>query len=297
MEPLRVGLVGGGPWARMVHAPALAAHPDVELAGVWARRHEVGKEVAAEFGSTAFGDVDELLGAVDAVAFAVPPQVQGELAIRAAAAGRHMICEKPLAETLDAAREVAAAVAAAGVLTSMVLTFRHDAGVTEWLAALPAGPAAADTVGSARWYSGALLGGPFAASPWRAEHGALLDIGPHVIDLLDAALGPVTGVDFAHLAEPDLWRFGLAHTGGAHSTVVISLRLPVDPSEIEFTVFGSAGRHRMANKVADSRLCFARLLDEFVAAARGTGPAPALDAAHGLRLQEIVEQVRVVAAR
>lgn len=38
-----------------------------------------------------------------------------------------------------------------------------------------------------------------------------------MIDLLDAALGPVTGVDRAHRAEPDLWRFGLRHTDGAHT--------------------------------------------------------------------------------
>lgn len=284
---LRVGLVGGGPWARRVHGPAVAAHPGTELTALWTRRPEVAGELSGVLGGRPVGSFEELLDAVDVVAFAVPPRVQGELAVRAALAGRHLICEKPLAADLDGARAVARA--AAGVTSALVLTLRHDPGVAAWLAGIPAG-AGPDTVGAVRWLSGSLLGGPYAASAWRAERGALLDLGPHVVDLLDAALGPVTGVDWAHHDEPDLWRFALRHAGGAHSTATISLRLPVDPSEIELTVFGGVGRHRLARGAADAPACYARLLDEFVGAVHG-GPPVALDAARGLRLQEIVDEV------
>lgn len=296
MDHLRIGLVGGGPWSRRVHGPALAAHPRVDLAAVWARRPEVTAELASAYGARGCPSFDDLLGTVDAVALAVPPQVQCGLAVRAAAAGRHLICEKPLAGNVADARAVVEAVRAAGVHSSMMLTLRHDVAIRNWLGGLPPGPAGVDTVGSVRWLSGALLGGPYAGSGWRAEHGALLDIGPHAIDLLDAALGPVTGVGWAHHDEPDLWRFGLDHAGGAHSSLTLSLRLPVDPTEIEFTVLGAAGVHRLTERAADARTSFTRLLDELVAAMDGSGPAPALDAAHGLRLQEIVEQVRAAAA-
>lgn len=295
VDQLRVGVVGGGPWAARVHGPALAAHPGVALAGFWTRRPDVASGLAERFGGRAHRSFDDLVDAVDVVALAVPPAVQGGLAVRAAAAGRHLICEKPLAATVVEARKVVDAVERAGVVSSMVLTMRHDPGVRAWLASLPDVPAGPDTVGSARWLSGALLGGPYAASAWRVEHGALLDVGPHVVDLLDAALGPVTGVDWAHHGEPDLWRFALTHAGGAQSTVTASLRLPVDPSEIEFTTYGSAGRHRFAGRAADARACFGRLVDELVAAVVGAGPLPALDAARGLHLQEIVERVRAVA--
>lgn len=291
MGAVRVGLVGGGPWARRVHGPALAAHPDIELAAVWTRRPEAAADLAGTLGTRTVPDLDELLDTVDAVALAVPPQVQGELAVRAAAAGRHLICEKPLAVDLDSARAVAAAVAAARVQSSMVLTLRFDPAVRAWLDGVPAG-AGPDTLGSVRWLSGSLLGGPYAASGWRAEHGALLDLGPHVVDLLDAALGAVTAVGWAYRTEPDLWRFGLTHAGGAQSTVAVSLRLPVDPSEIELAVFGGVGRHQLTGRHSDAATCYARLLDEFVAAVRGDGPPPVLDAARGLRLQEIVDEVR-----
>ncbi|MHA6623990.1 Gfo/Idh/MocA family protein [Pseudonocardia sichuanensis] len=292
MDGLRVGLVGGGPWARTVHGPGLVAHPDTEVAAVWTRRPEIARELVGEFGGRAFEDLEVFLDAVDAVAFAVPPQAQGRLALHAAAAGKHLILEKPLAGTVTEARAVVDAVARAGVHSSVVLTMRYAPGVRDWLAGMPEEPAGPDTVASARWLSGSLLGGPYATSSWRAEHGALFDIGPHVIDLLDAAVGPVAEVAWARCDDPDLWRFGLVHTGGAQSTVTLSMSLPVDPSEIEFTVLGGAGRHRLAGRGADAATCYAALLDELVAAADGSGPPPALDAARGLRVQELVEAVR-----
>ncbi len=293
---MRVGLIGAGPWASRVHGPVLAAHPDVELVGVWTRRPEPGQQLAAELGTSAVAELDALLDGVDAVALAVPPRAQAGLAVRAAAAGRHLICEKPLAEDLAGAREVADAVRAAGVLSSVVLTLRFDPAIRAWLDGVPAG-AGADSLGAARWLSGSLLGGPYAASGWRAEHGALLDLGPHVIDLLDVALGPVSGVEWAHRSDPDVWNLGLRHVGGALSTVALSLQLPVDPSEIELAVFGGVGRHRVSGRVADARVCYAGLLDELVAAFRGEGPPPPLDAARGLRLQEILDQAVAAAAR
>jgi predicted dehydrogenase len=296
MDRLRVGLVGGGPWARTVHAPGIAAHPGTELAAVWTRRPEAADELAAEFGGRAFADLDVLLDSVDAVAFAVPPHVQGRLALFAAAAGKHLICEKPLAGSVEEARAVVEAVERAGVHSSMVLTMRHAPAVRDWLAEMPPEPAGRDTVAFARWISGSLLGGPYSASTWRAEEGALSDIGPHVIDLLDAALGPVVDVPWARYEEPDLWRFGLLHTGGAQSTVTLSMRVPVDPSDIEFTVLGGAGRHRLSGRGADAPTCYAALLDELVAAVDGSGPPPALGVTRGLRLQELVETIRTAVA-
>jgi hypothetical protein len=70
--------------------------------------------------------------------------------VRAAAAGRHLVLEKPVATTVDEARTVVDAVRAAGVHSSVVLTLRHAPDVRDWLAGMPSTPPAADTVGSAR---------------------------------------------------------------------------------------------------------------------------------------------------
>src|SRR5688500_3003567 len=110
-EPLRVGLVGGGPWAKMVHAPVLAAGPETVLAGVWARRPDQAERLASRHGAPSFDTVDELFANCDAVAFAVPPGVQAELAVRAAGQGKALLLEKPIAGDLDAAQRLADAVA------------------------------------------------------------------------------------------------------------------------------------------------------------------------------------------
>jgi len=290
-EPLRIGLVGAGPWAWRVHAPAATRHPWFRFRGAWTRRPEAAETLCTEFGGTPYRTLDELVDATDVVAFAVPPAVQAELAPAVAAAGRHLVLEKPLAEDLAGARTVADAVAAAGVRSATVLVLRFDDAVLAWLDAVGPGPAGPDTVGVARWLSGSLLGGPYHRSAWRAEHGALLDVGPHVIDLLDVALGPVVGVDHAARTEPDVWSVGLAHEGGARSSIMLSLRLPVDPTEMEIGVFGAAGRHVLARRADTAVTCYARMLDELAFAIELGRTGLPVDAARALRLQEVISDV------
>ena len=77
-DTLRVGLVGAGPWATIVHAPLLAGGPGTRLEVVWARREEAAAELAGKYGAAAAGSFEALLERCDAVAFAVPPAVQAE---------------------------------------------------------------------------------------------------------------------------------------------------------------------------------------------------------------------------
>ena len=289
-ERLRVGLVGGGPWARRVHAPVLASHPEFELTGVWTRRPAVAAELAAANGTIAFDDFDALVDAVDVVAFSVPPTVQPELAMATARAGRHLILEKPIAASLDDARQLADAVGAAGVASIVVLTFRFAAETNEWLADVAA--VESWSGGTARWLSGALLDGMFADSPWRQEDGAILDIGPHIFDLLDAALGPIVEVSAARYTEPDLWHVISAHDTGAVSTATLSMRLPIDPSVLEFDVYGAAGREVLAPRQTPAEQCFATLLDELAAMIRAGATTHACDVHRGLHLQWVIDEVR-----
>src|SRR5262245_17195655 len=189
--PVRVGLVGAGPWAQLFTAPLLAAGPACTLAAVWARRADAAGQLAAAHGTVAVATFDELLAACDAVAFAVPPDVQAELALAAARAGRALLLEKPIALDLAQAERLAGAVAAAGVVSQVVLTNRYRPTMRRFLddsAGFGATAGRAAFVGG-----GATSGSPFA-TPWRLEHGALLDLGPHVLDALDAALGPITAI-------------------------------------------------------------------------------------------------------
>lgn len=280
-DSVAVGLVGAGPWAGMVHAPALAAGPATRLAGVWARRPEASAELAAKHGAPSFARIEELFDACEAVAFSVPPDVQADLAARAARAGKAVLLEKPLAMDLDGARRVAGAIADAGVVSQMVFTLRYSRAARDFLARVsdldPFG-------GYGSFVSSVLSGGPFA-TPWRLEKGALLDLGPHIVDLLDASLGRVAGVR-AH-GDPLGWLgLTLEHEGGAVSQASVSMagtgELP--PARVE--VYGRKG-HAVLDWSQLGDDAFATMVAEFAAAVRG-GQSPALDAAHGLRIQEVL---------
>ncbi|MEV4219858.1 Gfo/Idh/MocA family oxidoreductase [Nonomuraea sp. NPDC049725] len=278
MEPVAVGLIGAGPWAEMAHAPMLAESPHTRLAGVWARR----PESAARLGAPVFERVEELFDACEAVAFCVPPDVQAELGVRAARVGKALLLEKPLAGSLDGARRLAAAVAEAGVPSQMVLTLRYAAETRAFLARC----AEIDPFGGhAANISGSLMGDHPFATPWRLERGALLDVGPHVIDLLDAALGPITGVR-AH-GDPLTWvGLLLEHEGGAVSEASLCQAGVGELPPSSFAVYGRKGSAVLAHGDGDP---LAAVAEEFARTVRQGGGHP-LDAAHGLRLQEIIAE-------
>ncbi|MBV8931545.1 MAG: Gfo/Idh/MocA family oxidoreductase [Kutzneria sp.] len=287
-EQLRVGLVGAGPWARAVHAPGIADHPGTRLVSVWTRSGSNAEDLAGRYGAEVSTDPRQLIDQVDAVAFAVPPQVQAELAVTAARAGKHVVLDKPLAGDLTHAREVADAIAAADVASLIMLTRRFEPETVEWLTDLRR--LGGWTGGAAKWLSGALLGGEYAGSRWRHAQGALIDVGPHTIDLLDTAIGRVTEVVAAYRGEPDLWHLMLAHENGATSTVSMSLRMPTKPTVIEFAVYGEHGYRTLTGPPASSQACYAALLDDFVAMVRSGVHSHPCDARRGLHLQGVLDQ-------
>ncbi|MFS8100960.1 Gfo/Idh/MocA family oxidoreductase [Lentzea alba] len=289
-EQLRVGLVGAGPWANMIHAPGIANHPGTQLAGVWARRPEAAQELAYAHGAEPFESYADLLSTVDAVAFCVPPGVQAPMAIEAANAGKHVILEKPIAESVEVAEQLATAVESANVASLVVLTRRYAPETKELLAQLhrTGGWTGAD----GRWLTGALLDGPFSDSPWRHEKGALDDIGPHAFDLLDAALGEITDVIAANVSETGLWQLILQHKSGATSTLTLTLSLPLQPPFADFTVFGTNGHRTLNSRDTPASECFTNLLDDFVAMVQSDTTTHECDVRRGLHLQRIIDLAR-----
>jgi predicted dehydrogenase len=272
---MRFGVLGTGFWAQHVHAAALAAHPSAELVGVWGRDLAKAKAVGAEFDVAGFADVDELLSQVDAVAIALPPDVQVPLAVRAAEAGKHLLLEKPVALDVDGADRVVDAVRAAGVASVVFFTFRFQPATSTWLT-----QAARTTLagGHGSWL-GSLAGSPFDSSPWRKEHGALWDIGPHALSLLVPALGPVRSVQ-AGTGLRDTVHLVLTHEGGVASTVTLSHTVAPMSSGIEFFVHGDAGRLVLLPDAESPVDAFGTAVEELTASALTGGTHPC-DAAFG----------------
>ncbi|MGA9872961.1 MAG: Gfo/Idh/MocA family oxidoreductase [Rhodococcus sp. (in: high G+C Gram-positive bacteria)] len=278
---MRIGLVGAGPWARATQAPALRDHPGVEFAGVWARR----PDAAAAVGAPVYDSVEALIGDVDAVAFAVPPEVQAGLAVTAAEAGKHLLLDKPIAATEDDAARIVEAVGHADVRSIVTLTrrfapetraFLHEAGGKKWCA------------GAGTWLSGAVLGGEYSQSPWRHRDGALFDVGPHVFDLLDAALGEVENVVLCRRDDAsDTWTVVLEHSGGSVSTSQLSLATPVQPSLFRVELSGSDGVAMLDDRSTPATECYRVLLDEFLESVESTTDH-SCSVHRGLHLQKIL---------
>jgi predicted dehydrogenase len=271
----------------------LAGGPETTLAGVWARRPEAARALAEAHGSRAVGSLEELWDVCEAVAFAVPPDVQAEVATAAARAGKHLLLDKPLALTVGAAEGLAAAVGEAGVVSQMVLTNRYGPRGRAFLA-----EAAGFEVVGARCasLSGALLDQSPFATPWRLRHGALLDVGPHLFDLLEGAVGPIE--ELSGRGDPLQWvSLTCRHAGGQVSEVSMSLTLPLAETVFECVLYGPSGslaypRPDRASAAAELEAAGATLRREFAAAVT-SGIPPELDVNRGLRLQRLID----VAAR
>jgi predicted dehydrogenase len=280
---MRFGLLGTGFWAKEVHATALAGHSSAELVGVWGRDLAKAKALGAEFEVPGFADVDELLAQVDAVAIAVPPHVQAPLAERAAAAGKHLLLEKPIALDVAAADRVVAAVADAGVASVVFFTFRFQAQTSTWLTQA----ARTELAGGAGSWLSSIAGSPFGSSSWRQEHGALWDIGPHALSLFFPALGPVVSVQ-AGAGLRDTVHLVLTHESGVASTVTLSHTVAAMSTGIEFFVHGDAGRLVLLPETGSAVEAFGTAVDELTAAALTGGTHPC-DVAFGRDVVAVLE--------
>lgn len=302
MSQLRIALLGTGPWAGRTHAPAIAAHPDAEFSGVWGRRPEAATALAAAHGTTAYAGggeggagtggldgLDALLAVSDAVAFALPPDIQAPLAARAAAAGCHLLMDKPVATTVPGARAVADAAEQAGVASLVFCTLRFAPETAKWVEE----QAAVDGWFTARaHWLGALYGAgndsPYADSPWRREKGGLWDVGPHALSALLPVLGDVAAVT-AVRAEPDLTHLVLTHTSGVTSSAVLSLSAPAKGGGAGLELRGEHGTVVLPEQWGDPADTFGLAIDALLTAVR-TGRPHACDVRFGLRLTEILAE-------
>ena len=239
---MRFGLVGTGYWARVTHAAVLAREPGVDFSAIWGRDPGKAAALGDEFGVGVHTDFTEFLSHVDAVTFAVTPDVQAELGAQAAGAGKHLLCDKPLATTVAGAEHLVEAVDLARVSTVVFFTGRFTEANRQWLATLDGG----DWKGAwARWIVSAFApGSPYASSPWRREKGALWDVGPHALSILIAALGPVQAVT-ATGGSGDLVHLILRHEGGATSTASLTLDAPTAAINVELSLWGPDGLSTM----------------------------------------------------
>jgi predicted dehydrogenase len=297
--PLRVGLVGAGPWAKLMHGPMLTGGPETELVGVWARRSDAAEDLAKRFGARGYSSYEELLDACDAVSFAVPPQVQPGLALAAVRAGKAVLLEKPLAVDIGSATEITEEIADAGVGSLVAFSYHFSRGVAEFLAA----GRGADLIGArGTLVTAGAFGGPFA-TPWRQQGGTLIDLMPHLVEMVLTSLGPIEVVRAARGAKGWISAI-LVHENGAISDLSVSDRSRVT-QRTTMQFFGTGGEFGLdvvaamgpqferfqqgSLDVLGSVPAFNEMRRQFVSAAREGRHA--LDVRRGLEVQSVIAAI------
>lgn len=205
---MRFGLVGAGAIGK-IRADALARSPLCELVAV--SDLDSSRATAAAPGAKFYADANELISAVDvdAVIISTPPPLHEPLATGAAAAGKHVLVEKPMAATPDACERMMLAARQAGTLLTVGYNHRYFEGLKLARDVIASGDIGALT--HVRAYTGHGGLAEFKA-PWMYDKnvmggGAFMDNGTHVIDLVRYMVGDPTEV--FGLATNKVWGLGV----------------------------------------------------------------------------------------
>ncbi len=110
---MKVGIIGAG-FMGTVHAAAWAETP-AQIVGVVAETAQEAQPLAQQYHARVYPDLALLLPDVDVVDICAPTHLHHPMVLQAAAAGKHIVCEKPLARTVEQGQEMIAACRKAGV--------------------------------------------------------------------------------------------------------------------------------------------------------------------------------------
>lgn len=199
MAKIRFGMIGAG-GISAPHLSAVAAHDGAEIVCVADTNEELAGERAAEFGAArSCAEYDDLLAMpdVDAVIVGIPTQFHADAAIKAARAGKHVLCEKPMARTLEDCRAMIDAHHAAGTTLALAFVRRFDQNWGQIRKMVHAGEAGRPCMWR-RIQAGAAPGLPGSSREWysdsRLSDGPLPESGAHDIDFLRYTFGDVASV-------------------------------------------------------------------------------------------------------
>lgn len=100
---INIGIIGCGKIAQKRHIPEYLENVDANLVGFYDLNQARAKEISETFGGTAFDSIEDLLAdpSIDAVSVCTANHTHAAITIQALQAGKHVLCEKPMATTLE----------------------------------------------------------------------------------------------------------------------------------------------------------------------------------------------------
>jgi predicted dehydrogenase len=265
---LGVALLGAG-WAGRMHSaeygraaglladrgirlePVVVADADLDRARSVARRSAI-PDVEADWRAAVHRDD------VDLVDICLPDECHAEVAIAAARAGRHILCEKPLAQTVEQGEAALAEVERAGVTAMVGLQYRRTP-AAELLGRLIDDGRLGRPHTVRAYFARDVGADPATRVGWRFDaarigSGSVHALGPHVIDLLRYLVGEITAV--AASVQSDVGTDGrasdsadvlLRFAGGAHGVLQTSWAAFGRKHHLEIEVLGGNGGARLVS--------------------------------------------------
>lgn len=243
--PYRTAIIGAGIGASHV-AGFMELHDQYRLVAVCDLDEDKASALAAKAGGcTVATEFDQVIADrdVDIVDICLPPTLHSEAVLKALAAGKHVICEKPLACSLDEIDRIIAAAEQAGKLVLPVFQYRYGRGFAQLLELIGAGICGDALTGTleTHWNRGA----DYYSVPWRGtwegeSGGAVLGHAIHLHDLLCRALGPVAtvaallGTRVNAVEVDDCAAIAMTMKSGALVTSSITLGSAQDMSRLRF---------------------------------------------------------------
>jgi predicted dehydrogenase len=195
MTTTGIGIIGCGDIARARFFPAIGRYPGFDVVGMQSRTTALCEPLAQQYGGKVHPDLESLLGAPDvqAVVIATPHPTHADLAIRCLEAGKHVLCEKPMATSLADAKRIEKA-AAGSRRVFMGLPFDGSPAVEEAKRLIETG-----VIGRVSMADAVLAHHGPKHAPWffdavKAHWGALADLGVYLISQLTYLFGPAAKV-------------------------------------------------------------------------------------------------------
>src|SRR5713101_1478130 len=228
-EPLRVGCIGMGWWSDVL-ADSMQRSKKLKIIACYTRSEEKRRVFAAKYGCSAAPTYEAILEdrAIEAILNTTPNDAHLETTRAAAAAGKHVFLDKPIANTVSEGRAITEACRKAGVVLALGYQRRRESHF-RWIRAQIDAGAFGKLVNAEANISRDRVG-KIDLGSWRytaagMPGGVMLQIGIHYTDVLEYLLGPVKAVSgrFAQLVlpgdNPDVASLVLEHENGALSTL------------------------------------------------------------------------------
>jgi predicted dehydrogenase len=295
IEPLRVACIGMGWWSDVL-ADAIQRSGKLKIVACYTRSEQKRQAFAAKYGCKVAPGYDAVLNdrGIEAIINTTPNDAHLETTRAAAAAGKHVFLDKPIANTLADGRAIATACRNAGVVLALGYQRRRESHF-RWIRRQIDDGVFGKLVNAESNISRDRAG-KIDLNSWRytakgMPGGVMLQIGIHYTDVLEYLLGPITAVNgrFAQLVlpgdNPDVASLVLEHENGALSTLNASYA-----SASEYYLMNIYGKEasayydlhnglRLLKRGSGSStpvLCakndaFVEELEEFAAAVRGGG--------------------------